>query len=128
MARSLAVTDQQARQILAVLISERKIRERDARLALARYRKRLTELRAQLALLEGGDGPFPLKRQIERRSSRPARTKRVSPKRRKAMRQQGRYLAAVRPLKPGDRSKVKAIRQEKGFAAAVAEARRLAKA
>jgi hypothetical protein len=44
------------------------------------------------------------------------------------MRQQGVYLAAVRPLKPGDRAKVKAIRQEKGFAAAVAEARRLAKA
>jgi hypothetical protein len=44
------------------------------------------------------------------------------------MRQQGKYLAAVRPLKAQDRAKVKAIRQEKGFAAAVAEARRLGKA
>jgi hypothetical protein len=44
------------------------------------------------------------------------------------MRQQGKYLAAVRPLKAQDRAKVKAIRQEKGFAAAVAAARRLAKA
>jgi hypothetical protein len=43
------------------------------------------------------------------------------------MQQQGVYLAAIRPLKPRDRSKVKAVRQEKGFAAAVAEARRLAK-
>jgi hypothetical protein len=43
------------------------------------------------------------------------------------MRQQGVYLAAVRPLKPGDRAKVKAVRQEKGFKAAMAEARRLGK-
>jgi hypothetical protein len=129
MARSFGVTDQQARQILAILISERKIRERDARLALARYRKRIDQLRAELRILEGGDGPFPIVRRAELRTN-PAATqpKRVSPKRRKAMRQQGVYLAAVRPLKVADRAKVKAVRQEKGFAAAVAEARRLAKA
>jgi len=128
MARSLGVTDQQARQILAVLISEGKVRERDARLALARYRKRVEQLRADLRRLEGGDGPFPIGGRAERRTNpAAARPKRVSPKRRKAMRQQGVYLAAVRPLKPNDRSKVKAVRQEKGFAAAVAEARRLAK-
>jgi hypothetical protein len=39
----------------------------------------------------------------------------------------GQYLAAVRPLKARDRAKVKAIRAEKGFAAAMAEGRRLAK-
>jgi hypothetical protein len=43
------------------------------------------------------------------------------------MKQQGQYLAAVRPLKAQERAKVKAIRTEKGFAAAMAEARRLAK-
>jgi hypothetical protein len=129
MTRSLGVTDQQARQILAVLISERKIRERDARLALARYRKRIDQLRAELRLLEGGDGPFPIRGRAERRTNpAAARPKRVSPKRRKAMRRQGHYLAAVRPLKPADRAKVKVTRQEKGFAAAVAEARRLGKA
>lgn len=128
MARSLAVNSQEARQILATLILEGKVNQRQARLALVRYRKRLTELRSQLALLEGGDGPFPPNRRTERRSSRPARTKRVSPKRRKAMRQQGQYLAAIRSLSVEDRAKVKTIRTEKGFAAAVAEARRLAKA
>jgi hypothetical protein len=127
MARSLVTDSQEARQILATLILEGRVNKRQARLALVRYRKRVAELRSRLALLEGGDGPFPSKR-TERRSSRQARSKRVSPKRRKAMRQQGVYLAAVRPLKPRDRSKVKAVRQEKGFAAAVAEARRLAKA
>jgi hypothetical protein len=43
------------------------------------------------------------------------------------MKQQGQYLAAVRPLKPQDRAKVKTIRAEKGFAAAMAEARRLSR-
>jgi hypothetical protein len=127
LAHSFTVTDQQARQILAVLLLEKKLNARDARLALARHRKRVAELQAQLALLESADGPSALKRP-ERQSSRPARGKRVSRKRKEAMRQQGVYLAAVRPLKPGDRAKVKAIRQEKGFAAAVAEARRLRKA
>jgi hypothetical protein len=129
MARSLGVTDQQARQILAVLISEGKIRERDARLALARYRKRVEQLRADLRRLEGGDGPFPIRRSAERRTKPAAtRPKRVSAKRRKAMKQQGQYLAAIRPLKAQERARIKSLRQEKGFAAAVAEARRLAKA
>jgi pyruvate/2-oxoglutarate dehydrogenase complex dihydrolipoamide acyltransferase (E2) component len=126
LARPFAVTDQQARQILAVLLIEKKINARDAGLALARYRKRIAQLRAELAHL-GGDGPFPAPSRAERPTSRPARRKRVSPKRRRAMRQQGVYLAAVRPLKPGDRATVKAVRQEKGFAAAVAGARRLGK-
>src|SRR5438874_536512 len=120
------VSDQQARQILAVLVSEGKVRERDARLALARYRKRVEQLRAELRRLEGGDASFPRQRRTERKAARAARPKRVSAKRRKAMKQQGQYLAAVRPLKPQDRVKIKAIRREKGFAAAVAEARRIA--
>ena len=126
MPRSLAITDQQARQILAVLLLEKKLNARDARLALVRHRKRIAQLRAELARLSG-DGPVPAPTTTKRASSRPARTKRVSPKRLKAMRQQGVYLAAVRPLKASDRAKVKAVRQEKGFAAAVAAARRLGK-
>jgi hypothetical protein len=122
--RSFAVTDQQARQILAVLLLERKINPRDARLALARYRKRIAQLRAELAHL-GGDGPFPGPTRAKRSTSRAARPKRISPKRRKAMRQQGVYLAAVRPLKPSDRAKVKAVRQEKGLKAAMAAAKRM---
>jgi hypothetical protein len=128
MAQFRRVTDQQSRQILAVLVSEGKIREKDTRLALARYRKRVDQLRADLRRLEGGDGPFPRQKRTERKARRAARPKAVSPKRRKAMRQQGQYLAAVRPLKPSDRAKVKAIRREKGFAAAMAEARRFANA
>lgn len=122
------VTDKQARQILAVLISDGKVKERDARLALTRYRKRVEQLRADLRRLEGGDAPFPRQRRTrpERAKRQARRAKPVSAKRRKAMRQQGQYLAAVRPLKAQDRAKVKAVRAEKGFAAAIAEARQLA--
>jgi hypothetical protein len=127
MRRSLGITDQQARQVLAVLITERKITERDARLALARYRKRVDQLRADLRRLEGGDAPFPRQRGAERAGRKVRRAKPISAKRRMAMKRQGQYLAAVKPLKPKDRAKVKAIRSEKGFAAAIAEARRLFK-
>ena len=127
MTRSFGVSDEQARQILAVLISEGKLRERDARLALARYRKQVEQLRADLRRLEGGDAPFPRQRRAERTVRRVRRTKPVSAKRRQAMRRQGQYLAAVRLLKPQDRAKIKSIRAEKGFASAMTEARRLGK-
>jgi hypothetical protein len=129
----LTVNDGQARQVLAMLLSEGKIKESDIRAALAGYRKRVEELRAELRRLEGGDGPFPMDRIRARRPRRKAarvspvrqKAREVSPKRRKAMQQQGRYLGAVRQLRPGDRAKVKGVRAEKGFAAAIAEARRL---
>lgn len=127
MAQPQAISAQDARQILSVLLNEGKVSRQQAKSALARYRKRVSELRSQLAILEGKDGSFPPGRPTERRAARRARRKQVSPKRLKAMRQQGAYLAAVRPLKPADRAKIKAVRQEKGFSAAVAEARRLGK-
>jgi hypothetical protein len=127
LARSFTVTGEQARQILAVLLLEKKISARDARLALARHRKRIAQLRAELAHL-GGDGPFPAPARAERQVSRAVRPRRISAERRRAMKQQGRYLAAVRPLKPSDRAKVKAVRQEEGFTAAMAEAKRLSRA
>jgi len=43
------------------------------------------------------------------------------------MRNQGRYLAAIRPLAKPDRVKIKKIRAEKGLPAALKEAGRLAK-
>jgi hypothetical protein len=133
MKRGLTLNDGQARQVLAMLLSEGKIKQSDIRTALAGHRKRVEELRAELRRLEGGDGPFPIDRIKARRPRAKAarippvrrRAKRVSPKRRKAMQQQGRYIGAVRQLSPADRAKVKRVRAEKGFAAAIAEARRL---
>src|SRR5712692_2493931 len=129
----LTLNDGQARQALAMLLSEGKIKGSDIRAALAGYRKRVEQLRAELRRLEGGDGPFPMDR-IKGSRPRPTaarvspvrrRAKRVSPKRRRAMQQQGRYLGAIRALRPADRAKVKGVRAEKGFAAAIAEAQRL---
>ena len=132
----LTLNDGQARQVLAMLLSEGKIKGSDIRDALAGYYKRVERLRAELRRLEGGDGPFPMERVKARRprakASRvsPVRRKarRISPKRRRAMQQQGHYLGAIRQLRPADRARVKSVRAEKGFAAAIAEARRLARA
>jgi hypothetical protein len=129
----LTLNDGQARQALAVLLSEGKIKGSDIQVALAGYRNRVEELRSELRRLEGGDGPFPMDRIGARRSRPKAATgsptrrkaRKISPKRRKAMQQQGRYLGAVRQLRPADRARLKAIRAEKGFVAAIAEARRL---
>ncbi len=129
----MKLSDKQASQVLGILVDEGRLKEREIRAALVRHRRKIKELRAQLRRLEGGDGPFPEARVVTRPRRRAAakrnqRTKRVSAERRSAMRQQGVYLAAVRPLKPADRAKVKATRASKGFKAAISEARKLAKA
>ena len=132
----LTLNDGDARQALAMLLSEGKIKGSDIRVALAGYRKRVEELRSELRRLEGGDGPFPMGRIGARRSRSKAATgsptrrkaRKVSPRRGRAMQQQGRYIGAVRQLRPVDRAKVKGVRAEKGFAAAIAEARRLMRA
>jgi len=49
----------------------------------------------------------------------------VSAKRRAAMRIQGQYMSAIRPLSAVQRAQVKKIRAEKGADAAIAAARRL---
>ena len=51
----------------------------------------------------------------------------VSSKRRAAMRAQGRYMSAIRPLSAVQRAQVKRIRAEKGADAAIALARKLAR-
>ena len=58
----LTLNDGQSRQVLAMLLSEGKAKGSDIRVALAGYRKRVEELRAELRRLEGGDGPFPMDR------------------------------------------------------------------
>jgi hypothetical protein len=49
----------------------------------------------------------------------------VSAKRRAAMRDQGRYLGAIRPLSAAQRAQVKKLRAAKGTGAAIALARKL---
>jgi hypothetical protein len=51
----------------------------------------------------------------------------VSAKRRAAMREQGRYMSAIRPLSAAQRAQVKKARASKGLPAALALARKLAR-
>jgi hypothetical protein len=51
----------------------------------------------------------------------------ISAKRRAAMREQGRYMSAIRPLSAAQRAQVKKLRAAKGAKAAIALARRLAR-
>lgn len=49
----------------------------------------------------------------------------ISAKRRAAMREQGRYMSAIRPLSAAQRAQVKKVRATKGAEASIALARRL---
>lgn len=73
---------------------------------VAEARKPVTAQRRAKGAPSGGRGP-------------------VSAKRRAAMRVQGRYMGAVRPLSVVQRAQVKKIRAEKGAEAAIAAARKL---
>jgi hypothetical protein len=131
----LTLNDGGSSQVLAMLLSEGDIEGSDIRAASAEFHERVKELRAKLRRLKALKASLA-KRTRARRPRRPwhkatkvspARweARRVSPERRKTMQRQGRYLGAIRQLRPADRAKVKGVRAEKGFAAAIAEARRL---
>jgi hypothetical protein len=91
----------------------------------------LAELKAALAplVLLGGKAA----RQSRKSASKPRRAKRaasggrgpVSAKRQAAMREQGRYISAIRPLSAAQRAQVKKLRAAKGAEAAIALARKL---
>jgi hypothetical protein len=51
----------------------------------------------------------------------------ISPKRRAAMRDQGRYMGTIRPLSAAKRAQVKKVRAAKGIEAAIALAQKLAR-
>jgi hypothetical protein len=61
-------------------------------------------------------------------AKKPKRKFTMTPKARAAMKRQGKYLAALRTLKPAERTRVKAFARKEGVAKAVEFARKLAKA
>lgn len=93
----------------------------------------LAELKATLAPLAliGGTivteaiKPAGGKRRAKRAPSRARGS--ISPKRRAAMRDQGRYMGAISQLSAVKRAQVKKVRAEKGVAAAIAAAAKLQK-
>jgi hypothetical protein len=61
-------------------------------------------------------------------AKKPKRKFTMTPKARAAMKRQGQYLAALRRLKPAERTRVKAVTHKDGVAKALELARKLAKA
>ena len=91
----------------------------------------LAELKAALAPLAliGGtvvaEAKKPATAQRRAKSAASGARGPVSAKRRAAMRVQGRYMGAIRPLSTAQRAQVKKLRAEKGAEAAIALARKL---
>ncbi len=54
------------------------------------------------------------------------RHQRLSPKRRAQLKLQGRYMTAMRQLKPRQKARVRAVKEKKGFEAAIRAAKKLA--
>jgi hypothetical protein len=129
-------TAEDSRKILAILIATRRVTANQAQAALKTFDRTVSELRTQLATLEGETFPAPrggARRRATRRSKASPQQaaarhpRRISPQREKTMRDQGRYLTAIRPLSKADRVKIKKIRADHGLPTAFEEARRLAK-
>ncbi len=131
---SLAISAEHARQALAVLVQEGKLKAGEVQKALQRRDRLVKALKASLAALEQGvgrlgrqfkDSPFPM---VSRRA-RPAKPKgarrkpRISAATRKMYQAQGRYMAALRPLSKAQRVQVKRIRRKSGVRAAIAAAK-----
>ena len=137
---SLALSAEQARQALTVLVQEGKLAASEVRRALGRRDRLVRALRASLAAL-GEDvgklgkkawnaGSLPILAGIGRITKRRAvrRAKpRISAATRKLYQQQGRYMAALRNLSKEQRAKVKAIREKSGVRAAIAAAKGMVK-
>jgi len=73
----------------------------------------------------------PLVRAAEQAAKRsaknPRRKLRLSPARRRTLKLQGSYMGYMRQLKPKQKARVKAVKEKKGFPAAIAVARRMVK-
>jgi hypothetical protein len=132
---SLALSGEHARQALAILVQEGRLRAGEVRKALQRRDRLIRALRASLAALETGavsvgkrlKASLPMTRKASPPKRKVARRKpRISAATRKMYQQQGRYMAALRPLSKEQRAKVKAIRKKSGVQAAIAAASEMA--
>lgn len=121
------LTAEQAHAALRWLHSLGKVKASDIVGALKRRDQLVEDIKQRLEQL-GGEGlrflrgPVGLKRPPVKRRKRP------SAKARAAWKAHGRYLGAVRRLSASDRTRVKKLREAKGVRAAIAEAKRIAKA
>ena len=131
---SLAISAEQARLALSILIGEGKLAVRDVRGALARREKLIREIRARLhalgaeSVVLAGDLRKVAVTRLGRaeEASREPRRKAVSAAVKATRQAQGHYLAAIRQLSKTARKQIKAIREKSGVKAAIAAAKRMA--
>ncbi|MGH9368194.1 MAG: hypothetical protein ACRD3M_11030 [Thermoanaerobaculia bacterium] len=131
-----AITAEQARMALNILMTDGRIAAREVARALARREKLVRELRRRLAALgESAAGavaraarkrPLPKLTPRRRRAVRRRARKAITRAQRVARQAQGRYLGAIRGLSETSRAKVREIRKSSGVKAAIAAAKKLA--
>jgi hypothetical protein len=90
--------------------------------------REISALRRRLAALEAG-GVRAIARAAERVTPTAGRAQRRLSRKVRALRKlQGEYMGLVRRLKPAEKSRVRAIREKKGLAAAIRAARSMRRA
>jgi len=100
--------------------------------ARTRITKQLRVIRASLKRVDRNLRRLgPLVRAAEQAAKRSAKTPRrklrLSPARRRSLKLQGSYMGYMRQLRPKQKARVKAVKEKRGFQAAIAAARRLVK-
>ena len=115
----------QAHYVLQTLLAKRKLAARHVREILRDREREIAALRRRLAALEtlGARAAAQAAGKVSSAAGRVRR--RLSPKVRALRRQQGQYMGLVRRLKPAEKSRVRAVREKKGLAAAIRLARSL---
>ena len=93
--------------------------------AFADLEKHVAGLAKRFQTAEREDDRRLLKRLT--RASKPRRRIRITPKRRAQLKLQGRYMTYMRQLGPRQRAQVRAVKDKRGFEAAIKLASKLAK-
>ena len=115
----------QAQYVLHALLERRKIAVRHVREILSDREREIAALRRRLEALEAG-GMRSAAGAAGRVSAKVRKVRRrLSPKVRALRRQQGEYMGLVRRLKPAEKTRVRALKEKKGLAAAIRAARSL---
>jgi hypothetical protein len=126
--KTLNLTAERAAHVLDILIAEGKLTAKHVSDALKRRDELIHDLRQRLAALEHGAVSAIEKagRRVTRKAARQVK-RRMSPRRRAALKLHGRYLGHIRTLPKVARAKIKVIREAKGVHAAIRAARTIAK-
>lgn len=121
------LTPHESHYVLSTLMSRGAVRRSQVEKALRGRQQEIRNLREQLASLESLSRAGRGRRQAAnagRRSAKPRRRPRarrpMSPKVRALRKLQGKYMGFVRSLRPAEKSRVRAVREKQGMAAAIA--------